>query len=54
MQEELITPIEGTTVPPDEIIKLNCLQMAIDYKFIDPIKVAKEMFEWVKEKPKSE
>lgn len=53
MQEELITPSEGITTPPDEIIKLNCLQMAIDYKACDAIAYAKEMYEWVKE-PKAE
>lgn len=49
MQEELLTPIEGITVPPDEIIKLNCLQMAIDYKSGDPLAFAKEMHSWIKE-----
>lgn len=54
MQEELITPLEGTMVPPDEIIKLQCLQMAVDLRnsnpldITDPIKMAKEMFNWVK------
>lgn len=49
MQEELITPIEGITVPPDEIIKLNCLQMAIDCRACDAIGYAKEMYSWIKE-----
>lgn len=48
MQEELITPLEGTMVPPDEIIKLQCLQMAIDFRAADIMAFAKEMYDWVK------
>lgn len=54
MQEELITPLEGTMVPPDEIIKLQCLQMAIDARTCDAIGYAKEMYDWVKGKPEPE
>lgn len=49
MTEEALLPQEGTTVPPDEIIKLNCLQMAIDSRHISPLEFAKEMYSWVKE-----
>lgn len=35
-------------VPPDEVIKLQLLQMAIDSGNIAPLDFAKEMYEWVK------
>lgn len=49
--EELaeIKSSETIPVPPDEVIKLQCLQMAIEYKAIDPVSYAKEMFVWIKE-----
>lgn len=49
MTEETLLPQEGFTTPPDEIIKLNCLQMAIDSKHASPLEFAKEMYNWVKE-----
>lgn len=48
LQKELNRECE-IGVPPDEVIKLNCLQMAIDHNFIDPIGAAKEMYTWIKE-----
>lgn len=39
---------ETILVPPDEIIKLQLLQMAIDSRNINPLEFAKEMYEWVK------
>jgi hypothetical protein len=39
----------GSIVPPDEIIKINCLQMAVDHQSIDPLAFAKEMYNWVKD-----
>lgn len=40
---------ETIPVPPDEVIKLQLLQMAIDSRSVDPLGFAKEMYEWVKE-----
>lgn len=42
--------VPETRVPNDEILKLNCLQMAIDFRAIDPLATAKDMFAWVKTK----
>lgn len=36
-------------VPPDEVIKLQCLQMAIDSGHKAPLDFAKEMYAWVKD-----
>jgi len=49
MTEENILPELGTTVPPDEIIKLQCLQLAIQSHSCDPLEMAKSVFKWVKE-----
>lgn len=40
---------ETILVPPDEVIKLQLLQMAIDSRSVDPLGFAKEMYNWVKE-----
>lgn len=45
---------ETIPVPPDEVIKLQCLQMATDYRSADVVAFAKEMYEWIKEKPDPE
>lgn len=50
MQEETKLPQDWHSAPSDEVIKLNCLQMAIDYKSNNPLEFAKEMYNWIKEK----